>query len=59
MQSSQCFVCKHYTGVITCKAFPDKIPDDIITGMFDHTKPYKGDNGIRFEKVTVTNGKRN
>jgi len=32
-----------------CEAYPDNIPYEIISGMFDHTKPYKGDGGIMFE----------
>ena len=34
-----------------CKAFPDGIPEKILTGEHDHTKPFKGDNGIRFEPI--------
>lgn len=48
MQSTQCLYCKHYHGFTECDAFPD-IPDEIITGEFDHARPYPGDNGIRFE----------
>ena len=32
-----------------CEAFPQGIPEEIWVGEFDHTKPYPGDNGIRFE----------
>jgi len=61
--SKQCFACKHFLGmrevpgdedglppdtVACCEAFPNGIPDAIARG-FDHTKPYKGDHGIRFE----------
>lgn len=49
--STQCLNCKHYTGFSTCEAFPDKIPQEIFDGTFDHSKPYKGDNGIRFEEL--------
>jgi len=55
MQSSQCLGCKRFQGLsdkefgFICEAFPDGIPDDIITGLFDHTKPYKGDHGIQYK----------
>ncbi len=32
-----------------CKAFPTGIPEEILTGEFDHHKPFEGDNGIQFE----------
>ncbi len=34
-----------------CKAYPNGIPDAIIKGKIDHTKPYPGDNGIQFEVI--------
>jgi len=49
-QSNQCLFCKHYI-YLSCKAFPDEIPDEIFTGEYDHTEPYEGDNGIRFEPI--------
>jgi len=53
--------CKYYIGVggegegeenevNICEAFPNGIPDEIAYGDNDHTKPFKGDNGIRYEK---------
>lgn len=52
-QSDQCILCKHYhLGDLTCDAFPDGIPAQIITGEIDHASPYPGDNGIRFEPWT-------
>ena len=47
-----CNLCKHSTMKgTTCKAFPNGIPDKILTGEFDHRKPYPGDNGIQFEPI--------
>ena len=31
-----------------CEAFPDRVPNDIYVGQFDHRRPYPGDNGIRY-----------
>lgn len=51
-----CVKCKHYNKIdyekliFSCWAYPDGIPDEIIEGEVDHKKPYKGDNGIQFEK---------
>jgi hypothetical protein len=36
---------------LVCKAYPGGIPDAIIEGKVDHRKPFKGDNGIRFEPL--------
>ena len=49
-----CYKCKHVgkTGD-KCKAFPDGIPIEVLRGKHKHTKPYKGDNGIRFEPVAA------
>jgi hypothetical protein len=33
----------------TCDAFPKEIPSEILTGRFDHRKPYKGDNGLQWK----------
>ncbi len=53
----QCFDCIHVdwtkkgASSLTCDAFPEGIPDKIIYGEADHTKPYPGDHGILFEKL--------
>jgi len=51
--SEVCNRCKHLTDGLKriCKAFPDGIPKAIWIGENDHTKPYKGDNGIRFKAI--------
>ena len=50
--SVQCLDCKHLNdNMTTCKAFKEGIPVKILTGGFDHTQPFKGDNGIRFERL--------
>jgi len=46
-----CNKCVFYMGNSKCSAFPEGIPEEILTGEHDHTKPYPGDNGIRFEPV--------
>ena len=38
------------TEVVYCSAFPNGIPEEIAYGNNPHTKPFIGDNGIRFEK---------
>ena len=49
---SQCFTCERFdranTEKNTCSAFPKGIPNDVFLGQFDHTKPYPGDNGLRY-----------
>tara|TARA_Y100000004_G_scaffold139486_1_gene158334 strand:- start:298 stop:498 length:201 start_codon:yes stop_codon:yes gene_type:complete len=45
----QCNRCVHYLKNGKCKAFPSMIPIEILTGEHDHRKPFKNDNGIRFE----------
>ena len=48
-----CDECKHYHATdnndFKCDAYPEGIPIEIITNEIDHHKPYKGDQGIKFE----------
>jgi len=48
-----CKQCRHWSELdfsgYKCKAFPNGIPEEIITSEHDHRKPYPGDNGIRYE----------
>lgn len=54
MESFQCAECEHHYGALTCYAFPDGIPEPILTGQFDHAEPFEGDHGIRFEPIRET-----
>ena len=51
MTSIQCITCKHYRGILTCEAFSDRIPAEIVTGEHDHAEAFEGDGGIRWEKA--------
>jgi hypothetical protein len=48
--------CVHYDRAkpVTCAAFPDRIPDLIWLEGDPHTKPVKGDHGVRFEAKAGT-----
>jgi len=45
---SQCLACGRFWGLTKCDAYTTEIPEQIATNEHDHTKPYEGDNGIRF-----------
>jgi len=55
MQGYKCFICDHYNEksvIFKCDAFLDKIPSEIFTGEFDHTKKHPDqDNNILFEPI--------
>lgn len=52
MTKDLCNNCKHYFGDLKCSAFPERIPDRILTGGNDHSKPLKEqDNDIVFEPI--------
>lgn len=53
-ESDQCLMCKHYLGLRSCVAFPEEIPQEIFSGMHDHSQPFEGDKGIRFEPDELT-----
>ena len=48
-----CLRCKHLKKGFPykCNAFPAEIPHEITFEDFDHRKPFKGDQGIRFEPI--------
>ena len=45
-----CYTCSHLREEMTCEAFPEGIPDDILESRADHRQPYPGDNGIHYEQ---------
>jgi len=48
-----CQVCRHLASSgLTCAAYKEGIPQEILTGTFLHTEPFTGDNGITFEKTS-------
>ena len=50
--SPVCTFCRHASEEKRrCAAFSGDIPLAIWTGKNKHTKPYPGDNGIRFEPM--------
>ena len=54
-ETLQCPKCRHRKLDVEdwpqCAAFPDGIPREILSAEHDHTEPYEGDHGIRFEPV--------
>ncbi len=47
-----CNRCKHYNQDGTCRAFPDRIPDEILDGENDHSKPLpEQDNELVFVEI--------
>jgi hypothetical protein len=54
VQVSQCIHCEHKRpGGARCAAFPQGIPDEILSNDHDHTLPFPGDQGIRFTPRTL------
>ena len=48
----KCMVCKNYIDKKNCKAFPNGIPEEILTGEFDHTKKHpEQKNDILFKET--------
>ena len=48
-----CLNCKHFyqNTQSGCAAYPNGIPLPINSGQFDHSNPFAGDNGIRYEAI--------
>lgn len=52
-----CCWCKHLhqqpsgtplSTIFECDAYPDGVPDEILSSKVDHRKPYDGDNDIQY-----------
>lgn len=52
MVNNRCSLCENYLGDLTCQAFPNGIPEKILLGENNHSKPLKDqDNDIVFEPI--------
>lgn len=52
MEITNCPNCKHYLSNLSCLAFPERIPDEILEGENAHEKPLKEQfNDLVFEPV--------
>ena len=47
-----CLECQHFRkgAPLSCDAYPDGIPNEILYSKVDHHIPYKGDHGIQFKE---------
>jgi len=48
---SRCLYCLHLNKdkLLTCKAFPKRIPIEILASQFNHINEHPKDKGIRFK----------
>ena len=59
MISRQCLNCANRIGSgdgpVTCAAFPEAIPEEILAGEVDHSLPYPEDNRFRYNPIGPDN----
>ncbi len=65
IRTTPCLRCRHlyleadaHGYLYHCKAFPIKIPEEILQGDNPHIAVYPGDNGIIFELIDAEEYKR-
>jgi hypothetical protein len=50
-----CMNCLHFDfenrKSLTCRAFPNGIPEKILTNRADHRREYPGDHGLRYDPI--------
>jgi hypothetical protein len=46
MIGMQCPRCLRYRGDLTCDAFEQGIPQDVLSGRFDHRQTFKGEDKL-------------
>lgn len=56
MKLPQCYDCEYFREARfgMCEAFPDKIPEQLWSGKFQHDEPFPGDRGIRFRSKSTS-----
>lgn len=52
-----CMYCRWFNKKdeegLSCRAFPEGIPEEIYMNEFDHRKPHEGDRGFTFTPRSV------
>lgn len=55
IDSDRCVSCLYHSGGITCMAFPNGIPDEIINGENQHIEPLPNQgNNLVYEEFDLT-----
>ncbi len=50
-----CRLCKYKTSALACKAFPEGIPTDILSGKKTHWQPIENQNNTLFFELLQEN----